>query len=85
MQLLTEEQEHGVDTALHSDDRMIITFQNENLIAELLPCGSSTSKKLLAVVPDLISVLDSQSGSSLGTNEYRYGVCISYYGKENHS
>ncbi len=39
--------------------------------------GSLTFARLLQIVvtvPDLITVLDSQSGSSIGTQEYRYGL-----------
>lgn len=63
----------------HPDDRLLISFQNENLTAELFLRGDKDNKKLLAIVPDLISVLDSQSGSSLGTHEYRYGVSIKWH------
>ena len=36
--------------------------------------------RLLATVPDLITVLDSQSGSPLGTPEYRYGLRVTVIG-----
>ncbi|GJJ11739.1 hypothetical protein Clacol_005977 [Clathrus columnatus] len=78
MPLLTEEEELLNNTSSqtwHPDDRLLISFQNENLTAEFLPNGEKT-KKLLAIVPDLITVLDSQSGSSLGTHEYRYGLRV---------
>ncbi|KIJ29231.1 hypothetical protein M422DRAFT_37035 [Sphaerobolus stellatus SS14] len=74
--LSTDEQEESSGFSWHSEDRMLITFQNENLTAEMLHRGSTSSKELMAVVPDLITVLDSQSGSSLGTNEYRYGLRV---------
>ncbi|EIN06702.1 Hydantoinase/oxoprolinase [Punctularia strigosozonata HHB-11173 SS5] len=58
----------------NADDALTITFQNENLTAELT--SAPGAKQMLAVVPDLITVLDSQSGSSLGTHEYRYGLRV---------
>ena len=69
-----KEQTADVPPVFHPEDHLFISFQNENIIAELLPTDSNSSKKTLATVPDLITVLDSQSGSSLGTHEYRYGV-----------
>jgi len=53
---------------------LLISFQNENISAELLDSPPGQSQKALATVPDLICVLDTQSGSGLGTHEYRYGV-----------
>lgn len=32
--------------------------------------------KVIASVPDLISVIDAQSGEALGTPEYRYGLFV---------
>jgi DUF917 family protein len=69
---MEQEQSSGVKAAFHPQDRLLVSFQNENLTAELL--SNSTSKQMLALVPDLIVIIDSQSGSSLGTHEYRYGV-----------
>lgn len=76
--LLSDEEERTSDVphAFDLQSRLLISFQNENLTAELLTHDSS-SRKMLAVVPDLITVLDAQSGSSLGTHEYRYGVSAS--------
>lgn len=73
--LLSDEEERTSDVpyTFNPQSRLLISFQNENLTAELLTHDSS-SKTMLAVVPDLITVLDAQSGSSLGTHEYRYGV-----------
>jgi DUF917 family protein len=48
---------------------MQIEFQNENLIA-------STSGKTLASVPDLIAVLDSETGEPITTEELRYGLRV---------
>ncbi|KAG7087259.1 hypothetical protein E1B28_013239 [Marasmius oreades] len=47
------------------DEHLVIPFQNENLAAYLVKADGS--RKMAAVVPDLIAVLDSQSGSHLGT------------------
>ncbi|KDR80342.1 hypothetical protein GALMADRAFT_242719 [Galerina marginata CBS 339.88] len=53
---------------------MLIPFQNENLCAYL--DSSDGSRKVAASVPDLITILDSQSGSHLGTPEYTYGLRV---------
>ncbi|THH04846.1 hypothetical protein EW145_g5222 [Phellinidium pouzarii] len=46
---------------------------NENLSAELI---DGDSRKMLCSVPDLIAVLDAQNGSSIGTQDYRYGLRV---------
>ncbi|KAK7683209.1 hypothetical protein QCA50_013882 [Cerrena zonata] len=56
------------------EDRLIIPFQNENLYAYVESPGAA--RKILVTVPDLITVLDSQSGTALGTPEYRYGLRV---------
>jgi Protein of unknown function DUF917, C-terminal len=82
--LLSDEEEHISDTpraTASPQSRLLISFQNENLTAELFENDSSSeTSKMLAVVPDLITVLDAQSGASLGTHEYRYGVSASAHG-----
>ena len=35
---------------------------------------------MVCTVPDLIAVLDSQSGSSIGTQDYRYGLRVTVIG-----
>ncbi|KZT25156.1 Hydantoinase/oxoprolinase [Neolentinus lepideus HHB14362 ss-1] len=64
------------------DATLRIEFQNENLRADLTT--SDGKKELIAVVPDLITVLDSQSGSALGTHEYRYGLRVTVIGLAGH-
>ncbi|KAF9256832.1 Hydantoinase/oxoprolinase [Marasmius fiardii PR-910] len=75
--LLRDDETEGSSTASISvgeDDQMIIPFQNENLAAYIQkPDGS---RKMTAIVPDLIAVLDSQSGSHLGTQMYAYGLRV---------
>lgn len=59
-----------------------IPFKNENAFVEAIPLESdgkpSTSAQptILASVPDLIAVLDSETGSGLGTPEYKYGLKV---------
>ncbi|KAF4563054.1 hypothetical protein EYR40_007227 [Pleurotus pulmonarius] len=55
--------------------RLVIPFQNENIYAYVETSGSE-AKKVVATVPDLITVLDSQKGVALGTPEYRYGLRV---------
>jgi DUF917 family protein len=51
-----------------------VPFKNENAFVEaVLPNGES---RILASVPDLIAVLDAETGSGLGTPEYRYGLKV---------
>lgn len=56
------------------DETMLIPFQNENLCAYLE--SSTAARNVVASVPDLITILDSQSGSHLGTPEYSYGLRV---------
>ncbi|EMR69274.1 putative duf917-domain-containing protein [Eutypa lata UCREL1] len=51
--------------------RIKITFQNENIHAFDAENGVT-----LASVPDLISVLDAEDGTPLGTQDYRYGLRV---------
>lgn len=63
---------------------IIIPFKNENIAAikispsnepiESLPLGSEDRQgEILAVVPDLVAVLDAEDGEGIGTQDYRYG------------
>src|SRR5262249_9556723 len=47
-----------------------IDFQNENLVAR-------SAGEVLASVPDLISVLDTESGEAVTTAKLRYGLRVS--------
>ncbi|KAJ7116355.1 hydantoinase/oxoprolinase [Mycena epipterygia] len=75
-QLLDEELEDAVASPVAADpgDHMVIPFQNENLCAYIEKADGS--RKLAVTVPDLISVLDSQSGSNLGSQDYAYGLRV---------
>ncbi|KAF8990607.1 hypothetical protein BDQ17DRAFT_1393103 [Cyathus striatus] len=64
-------------TPLYSDDpnaTLLIPFQNENLCAYFE--SQEGTSQIVGSVPDLIIVLDSQSGSHLGTPEYTYGLRV---------
>ncbi|KAI0072072.1 DUF917-domain-containing protein [Panus rudis PR-1116 ss-1] len=71
----TEATESAGEAMHHKDDRLVVPFQNENLYA-YFESPESKEKKILVTVPDLITVLDSQSGVALGTPEYRYGLRV---------
>ncbi|KAJ5387880.1 hydantoinase/oxoprolinase [Penicillium cosmopolitanum] len=50
-----------------------IPFKNENAFVEAISDGQS---KILASVPDLIAVIDAETGAGLGTPEYKYGLKV---------
>lgn len=50
-----------------------IPFKNENAFVEAVSNGQS---KILASVPDLIAVIDAETGAGLGTPEYKYGLKV---------
>ncbi|KAL4758794.1 uncharacterized protein BDW70DRAFT_169933 [Aspergillus foveolatus] len=65
-----------VDGSLPDGTKVLIRipFKNENAFVEaVLPSGES---RILASVPDLIAVLDAETGAGLGTPEYKYGLKV---------
>jgi DUF917 family protein len=67
--LAPDEEEEGEGERF--EGTMKIPFKNENLLCRhVLPSGE---ERVVAGVPDLISVLDAQNGLALGTPEYKYG------------
>lgn len=52
-----------------SGNRMVVRFQNENLVAVL-------DERLVAMVPDLITVIDSQTGQAITTERLHYGFRV---------
>ncbi|KAJ5125729.1 hypothetical protein N7448_005046 [Penicillium atrosanguineum] len=50
-----------------------VPFKNENAFVEAVSGGES---KILASVPDLIAVIDAETGEGLGTPEYKYGLKV---------
>lgn len=55
-----------------------IPFKNENIYAE--HTAEDGTKSVIASVPDLICVLDSGSGRSLGVPEFKYGLRVTVLG-----
>ncbi|EEP81166.1 predicted protein [Uncinocarpus reesii 1704] len=55
-----------------------IPFKNENIYVKHI--SESGEEKYIAMVPDLISVLDTQSGKALGVPEFRYGLMVTVLG-----
>ncbi|KAJ0304523.1 hypothetical protein COL516b_005880 [Colletotrichum fioriniae] len=55
-------------------EKFVIPFKNENILAKKVNAGGQ--EDILAIVPDLVCVLDAQNGEALGTQEYRYGLLV---------
>lgn len=59
-----------------------IPFKNENIAAIRIHddqenvVGEEKNEDVLAIVPDLIAVIDAQNGEAIGTPEYRYGLLV---------
>ncbi|KAK5056685.1 hypothetical protein LTR84_012217 [Exophiala bonariae] len=66
-----------IDGVLEDGSKAIIRipFKNENAYVEATN-SSSGEVSILAAVPDLIAVLDSETGTGLGTPEYKYGLKV---------
>jgi DUF917 family protein len=62
--------------------RVKIPFKNENIAAIRLAGAKEEDGEgeLLGVVPDLITLLDTQNGEAIGTPEYRYGLLVTVLG-----
>jgi DUF917 family protein len=66
--------------------RIKIPFKNENIAAiqmhdgRMNNTGEESSEDVLAIVPDLIAVIDAQNGEAIGTPEYRYGLLVHVLG-----
>ncbi|RDW59966.1 hypothetical protein BP6252_13053 [Coleophoma cylindrospora] len=66
--------EGGVD----GKEKLKIPFKNENILA--VKEDSNGLETVLASVPDLICVIDTQNGEAIGTPEYRYGLLVTVLG-----
>ncbi len=61
--------------AAYAGTALQIEFQNENLIARVAPRG-----EIVATVPDLICIVDTETGRPISTEETRYGLRVSVLG-----
>jgi N-methylhydantoinase A/oxoprolinase/acetone carboxylase beta subunit/DUF917 family protein len=78
-QTLQEEEESQHDTpAVAEGGTLLIPFKNENIYAKHI--ANDGTEKYIATVPDLISVIDSQTGLALGVPEFRYGLLVTVLG-----
>ncbi|DAA74551.1 TPA_exp: hypothetical protein A8136_3309 [Trichophyton benhamiae CBS 112371] len=88
-QVLNKEVESSIADELSGDARrsstpvatggvLKIPFKNENIYAKHI--SDEGVEKYVATVPDLICVLDTQSGKALGVPEFRYGVMVTVLG-----
>ncbi|EIW78714.1 hydantoinase [Coniophora puteana RWD-64-598 SS2] len=73
--LKTEDTEDETPETERFSGTLKIPFKNENLYAEH-DAGNGQPPKVVASVPDLISVLDARNGSALGTPDYKYGLRV---------
>lgn len=58
-----------------SESSLLVTFENENLCVTSTMLGRDD--QVLAVCPDLITLLDKANGAPLGVADYKYGVKVS--------
>ncbi|KAK6382988.1 hypothetical protein LTS17_003658 [Exophiala oligosperma] len=73
-----EEEEGHEKPAVAQGGVVKIPFKNENIYAKHI--ADDGTETYLATVPDLISVLDTQSGCALGVPEFRYGLLVTVLG-----
>jgi DUF917 family protein len=59
-------------------EKLVIPFKNENIFAKKV--FADGREEIVAIVPDLVTVLDAQNGEALGTQDYRYGLPVSVVG-----
>jgi DUF917 family protein/N-methylhydantoinase A/oxoprolinase/acetone carboxylase beta subunit len=66
--------------------KLKVPFKNENIAAIRISEGSTSetgkekNEDVLAIAPDLISIIDAQNGEAIGTPEYRYGLLVQILG-----
>uniref|UniRef100_A0A060T268 ARAD1C22924p n=1 Tax=Blastobotrys adeninivorans TaxID=409370 RepID=A0A060T268_BLAAD len=56
--------------------QMLIPFKNENILCKLRQGRDDQNPKIVCSVPDLISVIDADTGEAVGTPDYRYGLVV---------
>ncbi|KAH7305500.1 hypothetical protein B0I35DRAFT_400173 [Stachybotrys elegans] len=73
-EVIIESSADGDEAPGTAKERLIIPFKNENIYAKKV--GVDGKEEIIAIVPDLVCVIDSQNGEALGTQEYRYGLPV---------
>ncbi|CZT11410.1 hypothetical protein WAI453_004522 [Rhynchosporium graminicola] len=74
----SDEEAESTSPAVATGGIVKIPFKNENIYVEHVAEDGST--EYLATVPDLICVLDTQTGLSIGVPEFRYGLIVTVLG-----
>ncbi|KAF4345368.1 hydantoinase oxoprolinase [Fusarium beomiforme] len=73
------------DIVVCGDERqLVLSYQNEFFSAQLRDPAGSMPNKMLCITPDLITVIDSHSGTALATHELRYGLRVAVLGMPAH-
>ncbi|KAF4443845.1 hypothetical protein F53441_11304 [Fusarium austroafricanum] len=71
---------HGAPESISEQFKGVIKipFKNENIAAIKTHAHSKEERQedVLAIVPDLVCVIDAQNGEAVGTPEYRYGLLV---------
>lgn len=74
------DEEHAKSDGAASEftGRIKIPFKNENIAVLKVHEGDKEERQedVLAIVPDLITIIDAQNGEAIGTPEYRYGLLV---------
>lgn len=74
----SKENHEGVEPSSAFQGMIKIPFKNENIAALRVreDGGEEQQEDVLAIAPDLITIIDAQNGEAIGTPEYRYGLLV---------
>ncbi|RFU74566.1 hydantoinase [Trichoderma arundinaceum] len=80
-----DDDEDDGDTITKPETRqLVLSYQNEFYSAELRDPTGKLPLQMICITPDLITVLDSHTGTALGTHELRYGLRVAAIGMPAH-
>ncbi|CAM1505875.1 Fc.00g115120.m01.CDS01 [Cosmosporella sp. VM-42] len=68
--------DEDVATSESDTRQMVLSYQNEFFSALLRDPTGQVPAEMLCITPDLITVIDSHSGTALATHELRYGLRV---------
>jgi len=63
-----------IQSTENSDQKMVIPFKNENIYAKVI--SDDGTEEVGCSVPDLIAVIDSNTGEAVGTPDLHYGLFV---------